>query len=75
LVLGVPCDHRVNFEKMEKLSKAQQESIKKASTERLRLNLMRADFAEDEVLAMERETLQATWAEVVAKGVVLPVDL
>ncbi len=53
---------------MEKLSKAQQESIKKASTERLRLNLMRADFDEDEVLAMERETLLTTWAEVVAKG-------
>ena len=54
--------------KMEKLSKAQQESIKKASTERLRLNLMRADSAEDEVLAMDRETLMTTWAEVVAKG-------
>ena len=53
---------------MEKLSKTQQDAIKKASTERLRLNLMRADFAEDEVLQMERETLQTTWAEVVAKG-------
>jgi len=53
---------------MEKLSKAQQESIKKASTERLRVNLIRADFVEDEVLAMDRETLMTTWAEVIAKG-------
>ena len=53
---------------MEKLTKAQQDSIKKASTDRLRLNLLKADFAEDEVLLMERDTLQATWAEVVAKG-------
>jgi len=53
---------------MEKLSKAQQEAIKKASTERLRLNLIKADFAEEDVLQMDRETRQTTWAEVVAKG-------
>ena len=53
---------------MEKLTKAQQDSIKKASTDRLRLNLLKADFAEEEVLAMDRETLLTTWADVVAKG-------
>ena len=42
---------------MEKLTKAQQDSIKKASTDRLRLNLLKADFAEDEVLLMERDTV------------------
>jgi len=32
---------------MEKLSKTQQEGVKKSSTERLRANLLNADYAEE----------------------------
>ena len=41
---------------MEKLSAAQQQSVKKMSDERLRLKLVAAGYEEDVVVAMERET-------------------
>jgi hypothetical protein len=53
---------------MEQLSKTQQEGIKKASTERLRVNLLKADYAEEEVMRMSREELMDTWAKVLALG-------
>jgi hypothetical protein len=47
---------------MDKLSKQQQESVKKMSTERLRLNLLRVGQDEETVLAMDREALLNAWA-------------
>ena len=49
---------------MEKLSAAQQQSVKKMSDERLRLKLVAAGYEEDVVVAMERETMLSTYAEV-----------
>ena len=48
---------------MEKLSAAQQQSVKKMSDERLRLKLVAAGYGEDVVVAMERETMLSTYAE------------
>ena len=48
---------------MDKLTAAQQQSVKKMSDERLRLKLVAAGFEEDVVVAMERETMLSTYAE------------
>ena len=62
---------------MEKLSAAQQQSVKKMSDERLRLKLVAAGYEEDVVVAMERETtvfrsMLSTYAEFLASGGVRP---
>ena len=57
---------------MEKLSAAQQQSVKKMSDERLQLKLVAAGYEEDVVLAIERETMLSTYAEVLASGGVRP---
>ena len=46
---------------MEKLTAAQQQSVKKMSDERLRLKLVAAGYEEDVVVAMERETMLSTY--------------
>ena len=53
---------------MERLTEQQRESVKKLSTERLRVNLIRADYAEDEVMKMDRQMLMETWAKLVGLG-------
>jgi len=53
---------------MEKLPKQQQENIRKMSTDRLRLNLLRVGNEEEAVLAMDRDTLLNAWAELVVAG-------
>jgi len=53
---------------MEKLTAAEQQSVKKMSDERLRLKLVVAGYEEDVVVAMERETMLSTYAEVLASG-------
>ena len=53
---------------MEKLTAAQQQSVKKMSDERLRLKLVAPGYEEDVVVAMERETMLSTYAEVLASG-------
>jgi len=57
---------------MEKLTAAQQQSVKKMSDERLRLKLVEAGYEEDVVVAMERETMLSTYAEFLASGGVRP---
>ena len=57
---------------MEKLTAAQQQGIKKMSDERLRLKLVTAGYAEDVVVAMERDTMLSTYAEFLASGGVRP---
>jgi hypothetical protein len=42
---------------MEQLSQKQQEAVKKASTDKLRAYLLKADFPEDVVMKMSREEL------------------
>ena len=59
---------------MEKLTEQQRESVKKLSTERLRVNLIRADYAEDEVMKMDRQMLMETWAKLVALGKTGPTE-
>jgi len=57
---------------LDKLPDAEKQKIKKASTDRLKDWLVGADFAQDEVEKMDRETLMETWAQVtltrLAKG-------
>jgi hypothetical protein len=57
---------------LDKLPDAEQKKIKKAATDRLKDWLVGADFAQDEVEKMDRETLMETWAQVtltrLAKG-------
>ena len=57
------------FVTMEKLTAAQQQSVKKMSDERLRLKLVAVGYEEDVVVAMERETMLSTYAEVLASGI------
>ena len=57
---------------MDKLTPAQQQSVKKMSDERLRLKLVAEGYEEDVVVAMERETMLSTYAEVLAGGGVRP---
>ena len=57
---------------MEKLTAAQQQSVKKMSDKRLRLKLVAAGYEEDVVVAMERKTMLSTYAEVLASGGVRP---
>ena len=47
---------------MEKLSAAQQQHLKKMSSDRLRIKLMTQGYEEDIVIGMEREELIATYA-------------
>jgi len=53
---------------MERLSKAAQENIRKMSTVRLQLNLLRVGEDEQAVAAMDRQQLLAAWAMLVADG-------
>ena len=53
---------------MDKLPKQQQENVRKMSTDRLRLNLLRAGNEEEAVLAMDRDALLNAWAELVVAG-------
>ena len=54
--------------KMEKLTAAQQQQIKKMSNDRLRLKLMAAGYEEDVVLGYERDDLMSLYADVLASG-------
>ena len=53
---------------MEKLTAAQQQSVKKMSDERQRLKLVAAGYEENVVVAMERETMLSTYTEIMASG-------
>ena len=53
---------------MERLTEQQKELIKKMSKERLMLKLIKIGGDEDEIMAMDRQTLLAAWAEAVADG-------
>lgn len=53
---------------MEKLTVEQQQQIKKMSNDRLRVKLTAAGYDEETVVAMEREVMMTTYAEVVATG-------
>lgn len=53
---------------MEKLTKAQLESVKKLSTDALRLKLMRVGYEEDSVSVLAREDLMDMWVDIVAAG-------
>jgi len=52
---------------MEQLTAKQQQEINKMSTERLRMNLAKLDFDEEEVAALDRATLIATFANYLLK--------
>lgn len=54
--------------KMEKLTKAQQESVKKLSTDALRLKLLRSGLDEETVCELAREELMVRWVEIDAAG-------
>ena len=54
------------------MTAAQQQSVKKMSVERLRLKLVAAGYEEDVIVAMEKETMLSTYAEVLASGRVRP---
>jgi len=54
--------------KMEKLTAAQQQQIKKMSDDRLRVKLMAAWYEEDVVLGYERDDLMSLYADVLATG-------
>ena len=51
---------------MEQLSQKQQEAVQKASTDKLRAYLLKANFPEDEVMQMSRDELMSKWASVLA---------
>lgn len=53
---------------MEKLEPKVQETIKKMSSDRLRMKLVKAGLDEDNVAEMSREHLISAWAELVATG-------
>jgi len=53
---------------MEKLTAEQQQQIKKMSNNRLRVKLTAGGYDEETVVAMEREVIMTTYAEVVATG-------
>ena len=53
---------------MEKLDSKVQESIKKMSSDRLKIKLVKAGLDEDDVAEMSRELLINSWAEMVATG-------
>jgi hypothetical protein len=53
---------------MDRLTKQQQDAAKRLSTDRLRLNLLRLGYEEEDVCARDREALLAAWAELVATG-------
>jgi hypothetical protein len=57
---------------MEHLDPSQRESIKKMSTERLRVKLAKADFDEQQLTEMSREQLLEAWAKVVVSGKDVP---
>jgi len=52
---------------MERLTKTEQESIKKMSTERLRKHLLKEDYAEGQLARMSREEMMETYAEILAR--------
>ena len=53
---------------MESLTKSQQDSIKKLSTDALRLKLLRSGYEEEVVCGMARDELLTRWAETVVAG-------
>jgi len=53
---------------MEQLTDAQQTAIKKASSDRLRLYLLKAGFKEDLVLTLSRDDLMSNYAQVLLSG-------
>jgi len=53
---------------MEKLTKQQQEALRKCSTVRLQANLLRAGMAEDTIEGMDRQQLTTAWAEMILAG-------
>ena len=52
---------------MDRLSSERQESLKKTSTERLRLKVVRAGIDEEKVMEMDREALLGAVAMLIAK--------
>ena len=59
---------------MDRLSKEQQDKIKKTSSFRLQQSLCRVGISEDSVEGMDRQTLIETWATYVADGRDKPVE-
>ena len=53
---------------MEQLTEAQQTAIKKASSDRLRLLLLKAGFDEELILALNRDELMVKYAEFLSSG-------
>ena len=53
---------------MEKSTAEQQQQIKKMSNDRLQIKLTAAGYDEETIVAMEREVMMTTYAEVVATG-------
>jgi len=52
---------------MERITKTEQESIKKMSTERLREHLLKEDYAESQLAKMSRDDMMETYAEILAR--------
>ena len=53
---------------MEQLSEAQQTSVRKSSTDRLGLLLLKAGYTEEVVLSWSRDDLMAKYAEYLLAG-------
>jgi len=59
---------------MEQLTAEQQANLRKMSSERIQGRLMRAGLDEEEIYAMDRETLLTTMAEVMYLGANITVE-
>ena len=54
---------------MDHLSETQKATVKKSSSDRLRLRLLKAGFLEEVVLSWSREELMEKYAELILKGI------
>ena len=53
---------------MELLTESQRETLRRMSSERIQGRLMRAGLDEEEIYAMDRQTLLAAMADIMHKG-------
>jgi len=60
---------------MESLSEQQRQQIRKMSDDRLRDNLRKAGMPDAAIIALDRPSLLAAWAELVATGRVVGISL
>ena len=60
---------------MDQLTAEQQANLRKMSSERIQGRLMRAGLDEEEIYAMDRETLLTTMAEVMYRGANITVEV